>query len=94
MEADGEEKKVAAIPTGLNQAPITGESRSDPDSMAMTLWSAAALMESLVLVGGVIWIMSGPGAIGVYARVALVALFAVLGGGAFALAAARKGTKQ
>jgi hypothetical protein len=66
------------------------ESANAAATAAVLLWSIAALMETLALVGGMIWIMRGPGAIGMGGRVALVALAAVLGGGAFALAAARK----
>ena len=89
--ADGEaESDVAFIEQGLNQAPTTEEPCPSVDPTAMTLWSVAALMETLALVGGVMWIMSGPGAIGMPGRVAIVAMAAVLGGGAIAIAAARK----
>lgn len=62
--------------------------------MTMMFWSAtaAALMETLVMIGGVMWIMSGPGAIGVVGRVILVAMAAVTDGAAFAFAAARRST--
>jgi hypothetical protein len=69
----------------------SGDSES-AKALSLLLWSGAALMELLVLAGGLMWIVSGPGAIGTPVRVALVALAAVCGGGAFALAAARKST--
>jgi len=80
---------MAAINTGLEHVTHVDTGTRDADAMVMTLWSAGALMETLILVGGVLWVLNGPGAISVYARVALVALFAVLGGGVFVVTAAK-----
>ena len=89
-ESESEEIMATSIEQELTKAPCTEESASQLDSSTLTLWSAAALMETLALVGGVVWIMSGPGGISMFGRVAIVALVAVLGGGAFVIAAARR----
>lgn len=87
-----EETTMAAINQGFDTATRPDDTARQADATGMLLWSAAALMELLVLVGGLMWIMSGPGAIGMAGRVTLVALGAVLGGGAFACLASRRQT--
>ena len=94
MDGETEETTMAAINPGMQQAPRAEEVRSAVDTLPLTLWSVAALMETLVLVGGMMWIMSGPGPIGVGGRVLFVALIAVIGGGVFAVAAARLGKSR
>jgi hypothetical protein len=93
-DGDTEETTMAAINPGMDhapRAPMSDEARRAAAAMPMTLWSAAALMETLVLVGGMMWIMSGPGAIGPAGRVLIVAVIAVIGGGVFAIAASKLG---
>jgi hypothetical protein len=97
---DYKETDMNALNTPVACAPMAEDSRDSRDSgdesanaapaTGLLLWSIAALMETLVLVGGLFWIMRGPAAVGTGGRVVLVALAAVFGGGAFAFAAARK----
>ena len=65
--------------------------RLPAEEPSLNLWTTAALLETLVLVGGLMWIMSGPGAVSLAGRVVCVALVSVCGGGAIAYAAAKKG---
>jgi hypothetical protein len=67
------------------------EARSEArlDARQMT-WVTAALLESLVLAGGLYWIMSAPHGTPLLPRILLVVGLAVLGSAGFALAAARR----
>ena len=51
------------------------------------LWITAALVESLTLVGGLLWILNGPAGVALPWRIALVVFLAVLGGAGFVYAA-------
>lgn len=71
--------------------PIRTEERDEQavTSMSELYWMMAALLESLVLVGGTLWILNGSATMPLALRIALVAVAAVLGGVGFVLAAGR-----
>jgi hypothetical protein len=87
---ESKEAAMGALNAATESARTARKAGAESDALRLLLWSCAALVEMLVLGGGLMWILSGPGAIQTPARIALVALAAVSGGGAFALAAAKK----
>ncbi len=103
-DEDAEYGKEAEVPKGAEETVVRltldagAETRRETgtpvgqgaDPAVMTLWTAAALLETLVMVGGLMWIMSGPGAVGIPTRVIFVSLAAVCGGGALVFAAAKR----